>query len=38
MLILVDPRTSYVATRERAKEVGIQTHLIWQESDLDVWR
>jgi len=38
MLILVDPRSSFVVTRERAKEVGIQTRLIWQESDLDVWR
>ncbi|HHX44075.1 MAG TPA: DUF58 domain-containing protein [Chloroflexi bacterium] len=38
LLVLVDPRTSYAATRERAKEVGIPTYLIWQESDLDVWR
>lgn len=38
MLVLIDPRAPFVTTRQRAKEVGIQTHLIWQESDLDVWR
>jgi len=38
MLVLIDPRQPFAVTRQRAKEVGIQTYLIWQESDLDVWR
>ena len=38
MLVLVDPQTPFVGIRERAKEVGIHAHMIWQESDLDVWR
>lgn len=38
MLILVDPQTPFVNIKERAKEVGIRAHMIWQESDLDVWR
>lgn len=38
MLILVDPQTPFGPIKERAKEVGIRAHMIWQESDLDVWR
>jgi uncharacterized protein (DUF58 family) len=38
MLILVDPQTPFVTIKERAKEVGIRAYMIWQESDLDVWR
>jgi len=38
VLILVDPRTRFEETRDRAQQVGIPTYQVWRESDLDVWR
>ena len=38
VLILVDPRTHFEETRDRAKQVGIPAYQVWRESDLDVWR
>jgi uncharacterized protein (DUF58 family) len=38
MLILVDPREPFAGLKERAHEVGIHAHAVWQENDLDVWR
>ena len=38
MLILVDPKSPFAIIQERAKEVGIRAHLVWQESDLHVWQ
>jgi uncharacterized protein (DUF58 family) len=38
LLVLVDPRSPHAALRQRAQQVGIQAHQVWQESDLDVWR
>jgi len=38
LLVLVDPQTPFASLQQRAKEVGIRAHMIWQESDLDVWR
>jgi uncharacterized protein (DUF58 family) len=38
MLVLLDPQTPFEGIRQRAKEVGVRAHMIWQESDLDVWR
>jgi uncharacterized protein (DUF58 family) len=38
MLILVDTQTPFAIIKQRAKDVGIEAHQVWQERDLDVWR
>jgi len=38
MLILMDSQTPFAIVKQRAEDVGIEAHQVWQESDLDVWR
>jgi hypothetical protein len=38
VLVLVDPKAPFAELKQRAQQVGIAAHQVWQESDLDVWR
>ena len=38
MLVVVDPKTSFLAIQQRAKDSGIVAYQIWRDEDLDVWR
>lgn len=38
VLVVVDPRTPFANLQQRAQQVGIRAHQVWQESDLDAWR
>ena len=38
VLIVTDPRLPFVQIKSRASQVGVRAYLVWQESDLDVWR
>ncbi|MEA3408177.1 MAG: DUF58 domain-containing protein [Chloroflexota bacterium] len=38
MLILVDSQTPFALVKQRAEDVGVTAHQVWQERDLDVWR
>jgi len=38
VLIVTDPQQPFGLLEARAAQVGIQAHLVWQESDLDEWR
>ena len=38
MLVLMDPRTPFVALKQRAGQIGVRAYQVWTEADLDVWR
>ena len=38
LLLVTDPQRAFREVQQRAAQVGILTHLVWQESDLDMWR
>jgi len=38
MLIVVDAQGAFGVIKERASQIGVVAHEVWQERDLDVWR
>ena len=38
VLVLTCPDRNYALMVERAGQIGVQTHRVWSEKDLDVWR
>ncbi|MBC7236219.1 MAG: DUF58 domain-containing protein [Chloroflexi bacterium] len=38
VLVLMDPRSPFVTTKQHAQQIGVRAYQIWTEADLDVWR